>query len=72
MKKGAEREIEICKALIDMVNHDRAAQKMPARNIKIAFDEWNVYVPGLKASLPNRLYSDILAGMTRKRHRRMA
>jgi len=40
---GAERQIEVCKALIDMTNHDRSQQKMPARNIKIAFDEWNIW-----------------------------
>ena len=39
---AAEKHIEVCKALIDMANIDRSLQQIPARDMKIAFDEWNV------------------------------
>lgn len=44
--QAAERNIEICKGLIDMVNAERMTrvdpitlQPLPVRDIKIAFDE---------------------------------
>jgi hypothetical protein len=37
--QAAEKNIEVCRNLIDMVNIDRTIKKMPPRDIKIAFDE---------------------------------
>ncbi|OCF32811.1 alpha-N-arabinofuranosidase [Kwoniella heveanensis BCC8398] len=40
---AAEKHIEVCKSLIDMANVTRFWQRMPARDMKICFDEWNVW-----------------------------
>lgn len=34
-----ERDIEICKSLIDLANINRTWQGIPAREVKIAYDE---------------------------------
>lgn len=40
---AAERAIEITKSLIDLANIDNTFRGIPARDVKIAFDEWNVW-----------------------------
>ncbi|KAK8850310.1 hypothetical protein IAR55_004227 [Kwoniella newhampshirensis] len=40
---AAEKHIEVCKSLIDMANISRVTQGMPAKDMKICFDEWNVW-----------------------------
>jgi alpha-N-arabinofuranosidase len=62
--QAAERNIEICKSLIDLAQINRVNFGLPARPIKIAFDEWNVW-DELKGHAKNGLaqvydYSDML------------
>jgi len=62
--QAAERNIEICKSLIDLAQINRVNFGLPARPIKIAFDEWNVW-DELKGHAENGLaqvydYSDML------------
>jgi alpha-N-arabinofuranosidase len=40
---AAERGIEIAAALVDLANIDNTFRGIPARQVKIAFDEWNVW-----------------------------
>lgn len=37
--QAAERNIEICKSLIDLANIQQSSQGIPPREVKIAFDE---------------------------------
>lgn len=62
--QAAERNIGICKSLIDLAQINRVNFGLPARPIKIAFDEWNVW-DELKGHAENGLaqvydYSDML------------
>lgn len=41
--KAAERSIEICKSLIDLSNIDRSFMGYQPRDVKVCFDEWNVW-----------------------------
>ncbi|WWC58875.1 uncharacterized protein I303_101420 [Kwoniella dejecticola CBS 10117] len=61
---AAEKHLEICKSLIDMANIGRTLERMPARDMKICFDEWNVW-DDVKAAGSNGLeqvydYTDML------------
>lgn len=40
---AAERGIQIAAALVDLANIDNTMRGIPARHVKIAFDEWNVW-----------------------------
>lgn len=40
---AAEKYIEVCQSLIDLSNVERSILKIQPRNIKICFDEWNVW-----------------------------
>lgn len=40
---AAERGIEITKAIIDQVNIDNTWRGVPGKEVKIAYDEWNVW-----------------------------
>ncbi|WVQ82791.1 hypothetical protein IAT38_004923 [Cryptococcus sp. DSM 104549] len=59
-----ERDIEICKCLIDLANIGRTWQGIPARDIKIAYDEWNVWdeskAPGSGGLEQHYTYTDML------------
>nr|XP_019049579.1 alpha-N-arabinofuranosidase [Kwoniella bestiolae CBS 10118]OCF28509.1 alpha-N-arabinofuranosidase [Kwoniella bestiolae CBS 10118] len=61
---AAEKHIEVCKSLIDMANIGRALERMPGKDMKICFDEWNVW-DDVKARGANGLeqtydYTDML------------
>lgn len=38
-----EKGIQICKSLIDLVNIDNSQRGVPAKDVKICYDEWNVW-----------------------------
>lgn len=62
--QAAERNIEICKSLIDLAQINRVNFGLPAKPLKIAFDEWNVW-DEVKADAKNGLaqvydYTDML------------
>lgn len=61
---AAERGIEITKALIDLANIDNTARGIPARDVKICFDEWNVWddvkAPGENGLEQTYDYTDML------------
>ncbi|WRT64407.1 uncharacterized protein IL334_001339 [Kwoniella shivajii] len=61
---AAEKHIEVCKSLIDMANIGRAIEKMPAKDMKICFDEWNVWdelkAPGAVGLEQKYDYTDML------------
>lgn len=60
----AERNIQVCKSLIDLANIERAARRIPARDVKICFDEWNVWdesvAPGTKGGEQEYNFTDAL------------
>ncbi|OCF54383.1 alpha-N-arabinofuranosidase [Kwoniella mangroviensis CBS 10435] len=61
---AAEKHIDVCKSLIDMANIGRALERMPGKDMKICFDEWNVW-DDVKARGTNGLeqtydYTDML------------
>ncbi|TYJ51988.1 hypothetical protein B9479_007413 [Cryptococcus floricola] len=62
---AAEKHIEICKSLIDLANVSRSWERMPARDMKICFDEWNVWddlkAPGSAGLEQWYDYTDMLA-----------
>lgn len=43
---AAERAIEITKSVIDLANIDNTMRGIAAREVKICFDEWNVWDDG--------------------------
>jgi hypothetical protein len=51
--------MEVCKSLIDLANVERAMQRIPAKDVKICFDE--VSVLGPLAS--RRMLLTIISGM---------
>lgn len=51
--------MEVCKSLIDLANVERAMQRIPAKDVKICFDE--VSVLGVLAS--RRMLLTIISGM---------
>ncbi|KAK4687585.1 alpha-L-arabinofuranosidase, partial [Tremellales sp. Uapishka_1] len=61
---AAEKHLEICKSLIDMANIGRSWERMPARDMKICFDEWNVWdevkAPGSEGLEQSYDYTDML------------
>ncbi|WWC86548.1 uncharacterized protein L201_001425 [Kwoniella dendrophila CBS 6074] len=61
---AAEKHIEICKSLIDMANIGRTLERAPAREMKICFDEWNVWddvkAPGSNGLEQTYDYTDML------------
>ncbi|OXG41202.1 alpha-N-arabinofuranosidase [Cryptococcus neoformans] len=61
---AAEKHIDICKSLIDLANIGRTWERMPTKDMKICFDEWNVW-DDVKAPGSNGLeqwydYTDML------------
>lgn len=42
-RQAAERYIEVCQSLIDLANIERSNLELRPRNVKICFDEWNVW-----------------------------
>ncbi len=42
--QAAERSIDVCQSLIDLAKIGLAAQNKPIKDVKICYDEWNVYV----------------------------
>jgi alpha-L-arabinofuranosidase len=41
--QAAEKYIQVCQSLIDLANIERSTLGLRPRDVKIAFDEWNVW-----------------------------
>lgn len=63
--QAAERGIQICKSLIDLANVDNTYRRIAPRDVKICFDEWNVWdeskAPGSGGLEQIYDYTDMLA-----------
>lgn len=78
---AAERGIELAARLIDLANIDLTMRGIPARDVRLAFDEWNVWdtvkAPPEKGLEQAYDYTDMLGvvawlGVLVRRHREVA
>lgn len=61
---AAEKNIEVCKSLIDLANIQKTLSNIPARKVKVTFGEWNVWdqskAPGSADMEQTYDYTDML------------